>query len=262
MSTSTADSAIQQLQEEVTRFKDEVKQLKNQPKAEAPTIATAKIKAKKPEPYDGKGNVQIFLTQARAYFRFLGLEDPLDQILAMAACLTGDAADWFEPIMRNYLLVGESDREKTTREVFEYYVNFEDKLRNNFANPDEERSAAQKLLQLRQKGPASKYAVTFKSLAAKAGYGSDENDIMVDMFYKGLKEDVKDELIKENRTMSFDKYIAEAVKIDNRQFERRQEKKGHFIPKPGYLRANQGKKRDSLSTSYGTYPGPMELGTI
>ncbi|RYP76052.1 hypothetical protein DL770_007295 [Monosporascus sp. CRB-9-2] len=106
MSTSTQDSATQQLQAEVSRLKDVVQRLTSKHRAEAPTMATAKIKVKKPEPYEGKGDVQTCLTQARVYLRFLGLKDPPDQILAVAACLTGDAADWFEPIMRTYLEVG------------------------------------------------------------------------------------------------------------------------------------------------------------
>ncbi|RYO95766.1 hypothetical protein DL766_007895 [Monosporascus sp. MC13-8B] len=78
--------------------------------------------------------------------------------------------------MRNFLEVREVDGEDFTNEIFLTYTNFEDKVRDNFGNPDEERAAAQQLLQLRQKGPASKYAVTFKSLAAKAGWGDDETD--------------------------------------------------------------------------------------
>ena len=44
-------------------------------------------------------------------------------------------------------------------------------------------------------------------------------------FYQGLKDDVKDELIKQNRPKDFADYVAMAVRIDNRLFERRMEKR-------------------------------------
>ncbi|RYP41904.1 hypothetical protein DL768_010426 [Monosporascus sp. mg162] len=239
MSTGSQNTSTQQLQAKVRRLEAELQRLANQVRV-APSIAStaSQMKPKKPEPYNGKGNPQTFLTQARIYLRFLDIDTPADQILAVVACLTGDAANWFEPIMRNYLEVGESNREKATNELFSLYTNFEDK-----------------------KGPASKYAVTFKGLAAKAGYGDGKADALIDMFYKGLKDEVKDEIIRVERPTTFDKYIAEAIKHDNRQFERRQKKKGQYVPRSGHTKPNQGRKRDAPPTSYGTAPGPMELGT-
>ena len=45
-------------------------------------------------------------------------------------------------------------------------------------------------------------------------------------FYKGLKDKVKDELVKEDRPDDFLDYIAIAVQIDNRLYERYIEKRG------------------------------------
>ena len=39
-------------------------------------------------------------------------------------------------------------------------------------------------------------------------------------YYRGLKDEVKDELYKEDRPATLSVYIVMAVKIDNRQFER------------------------------------------
>lgn len=41
------------------------------------------------------------------------------------------------------------------------------------------------------------------------------------MFYNGLKEDVKDELYKEDRPKTLDEYIAKVVKIDDRLYARK-----------------------------------------
>jgi hypothetical protein len=45
------------------------------------------------------------------------------------------------------------------------------------------------------------------------------------LFYRGLKDGVKDELCMKDRPEELDKYIALAVAIDNRQYMRRSEKR-------------------------------------
>ncbi|RYP29367.1 hypothetical protein DL766_005424 [Monosporascus sp. MC13-8B] len=109
MSTSTqAPSAVQQLQARIKEFEKQVQQLA----AAAP------------------------------------IPKPADRILAVATFLTGDALDWFEPVMRNYLENSKADQEKNTKTLFFNYVNFEEKLKANFENPDKERTAAQQILRL------------------------------------------------------------------------------------------------------------------
>ena len=60
----------------------------------------------------------------------------------------------------------------------------------------------------------------------KAGIINGNNkNVFIDMFYKGLRNDVKDEAIKLNRNTSLENYISQAIRIDNQLFERRQKKK-------------------------------------
>ncbi|RYP29515.1 hypothetical protein DL767_006705 [Monosporascus sp. MG133] len=214
MSDNTQEPTIQQYKDTIKELEEAVQRLEAQ--VNATRTSEVKIKPKKPEPYDGKGSVQSFLTQARVYLRFEKVVDEADKILTVAAFFKGDALDWFEPTLRDYLENGKSDQQQATRILFQYYINFEEKLRANFGNPDEKRTAAQKILDLKQKGPASKYAVAFKNLMAKAGWVDEKDDSLIDIFYKGLKDDVKDEIVKMVRLTTLDKYIAEAVKIDNR----------------------------------------------
>ena len=49
-----------------------------------------------------------------------------------------------------------------------------------------------------------------------------------DQYYRGLKDAVKDELIKEERPEALDEMISTAVKIDNRHYERALERKGFY----------------------------------
>jgi hypothetical protein len=101
----------------------------------------------------------------------------------------------------------------------------------------------------------------FRQDAIRAGI----NDAgLMQLFYDGLKEDVKDELYKEDRPATLDAYIARAIRIDDRLFARKQQKKGHGRLVVGTdnhqgSHANHGKKRQYKSTSYGTHAGPMDV---
>ena len=88
-------------------------------------------------------------------------------------------------------------------------------------------------------------------------------------FYEGLKDEVKDELSKQDRPDEFADYVKMAVRIDNRLYERRQEKRkitggqpSTWRPKPA---ANIGKKYrpkqpyQNTAHSGTTHAGPMEL---
>ena len=53
-----------------------------------------------------------------------------------------------------------------------------------------------------------------------------DSEPMMAQFYKGLKDKVKDKLIKENRPDNFADYVAMAVQIDNRLYKCCIEKQG------------------------------------
>jgi hypothetical protein len=88
-------------------------------------------------------------------------------------------------------------------------------------------------------------------------------------FYEGLKDDVKDDLYKENMPDTLAKYIQHAIRIDDRLYTRRLEKKGKGMPTlrwtPGRqgqqhsTQANIGRPRQTPSTAYRTHASPMDL---
>ena len=226
-----------------------------------------------PQSYNGKdGGIQGFLTQARAYLRFYNgtiITEP-DKILCVAGFLREDALDWFEPTMRDYLNNEPKDHEPDTKKVFADYDEFERRLKATFGNPDEVRTAERQLMQLRQRGSAAKFASEFKQVASKTEWSDD--DALMTIFYAGLREDVKDEVSKEDRPDDFDTYVERIVKIDNRLYERRLEKKGPNQAKHSTWarpRANMGRPLGNRSnnrnkdwrthTSYGHHSGPMDL---
>ena len=111
------------------------------------------------------------------------------------------------------------------------------------------------LSNLKQTGSASYYYREFNNIATKLEWADSP---LVEAFYKGLREDVKDELSKTERTDNLSEFVTQAIKIDNRLYERRMEKKKHggFMAFGG--RANTSRPRHT-STAYGTHPGRMEL---
>ena len=213
-----------------------------------------------PNSYDGKkGTAQGFLTQAKAYLRFYQREivNEDDKVLTVAGFLTESALEWFEPIMRDYLDNREEYRDDETKKIFKNYEYFEKKLRDMFGNPDEHRTAERKLMQLKQKGAASRYASEFKQIASKTEWR--DEDALMTLFYHGLRDEVKDEICREDRPEEFDDYVTMAIKIDNRLYERRLEKRGRQ-EKP---KANTGRKMYHKTTqkawAHTTNSGPMDL---
>ena len=210
------------------------------------------IKPNKPGPFDGTpGTLQGFLTQLNAYFLFYPTQitGHVQKVILAGGCLSGIALDWFEPIMRDYLdNDNENDRDSETQRIFGDYQQFVLTIKATFGTIDEERDAEQKLGRLHQTKSVSEYAASFRQITSKLDY--DDEPLMM-MFYRGLKTEVKDELYKEDRPDNIAKYIAMAVQIDNRQWERRVEKQHErrgntqYTPSRGWnqRQVNQGRKQ-------------------
>jgi hypothetical protein len=222
-----------------------------------------KLKFKEPERFDGsKGTLRGFLTQLRGYHLFHSdtLTTDQDRVMSAGSFFTGLALDWYEPFLKDYLENPSDDRKDETEKMFNKYGYFEDRLRGTFGEPDEERAAERELVNLRQKTSASAYTAEFRQKAARLDW--DDEPLMA-QFYSGLKDEVKDELVKEDRPDTLTKYMERAIRIDDRQFERRRERQGNRQPTWHHKKrqANTGKPRAYHSTATGTHAGPMDLGT-
>ncbi|XP_044718681.1 retrotransposon gag protein [Hirsutella rhossiliensis] len=165
--------------------------------------------------------------------------------------------------MRDFLDNQPARRDNETDEVFASFQGFEEAITKVFGTTDEEREAEQKLRELRQRISASDYAAKFRQVTSKLDW---DDEPLMSRFYDGLKEEVKDELYKENRPDNLSDYIAMAVRIDDRQYARRQEKKqgrGNWNPSYGNnfnRRANYKKKRETpIAYAHTTNPGKMDL---
>lgn len=248
-----ASVSKEQLYTYIQQLQGQINHLKNK----TDTIEKPSNKISKPEPFSGeKGNVQAFLTQLRSYFHvnktIFAKEG--DKTLFAGGLLTGRAAEWFEPTLRDYLSKEEVEQRAETKQMFNGFAKFAEQLRITFGNPDEQRTAERQLLRLRQTGSAGWYAAEFKQIAAKLDWGE---QALIVQFYQGLKDYVKDDLTREERPDEIAKFMELAIRIDNRNFERRQERKGYG---GGWQqRANHGQKMRPRSTAHGHHAGPMEL---
>ncbi len=82
-------------------------------------------------------------------------------------------------------------------------------------------------------------------------------------FYHGLRDEIKDEFAKQDRPKEFMDYVAMAVHIDNRLFEKHMEKRTG----PGSIRPYRGNMDKRIppyqgNISWRTHRGLMELDMI
>ncbi|KAM4062066.1 reverse transcriptase (RNA-dependent DNA polymerase) [Hirsutella rhossiliensis] len=190
------------------------------------------VKPKQPGPFDGThGTLRDFLTQLKAYHRFYPTK-------------------LSDPVEKDFLDNQPARRDNETDEVFASFKDSKKPLRRyseqptrnerpnrNFENSDK---GSQHRIMLRSsvKSPQSLIGTT----------------------------NPYDELYKENRPDNLSDYIAMAVRIDDRQYARRQEKKqgrGNWNPSYGNnfnRRANYKKKRETpIAYAHTTNPGRMDL---
>ncbi|KAM5346020.1 hypothetical protein ACJ41O_001493 [Fusarium nematophilum] len=278
MAPSTAEMAteIQQLRAIVTTLRGQVQDQANQggpPHAPQGRDLGEAIKPPKPTPFNGDPKDVIpFITRCKAYFEFFPtkMASAKARVLLAAQIMEGTAAAWMEPITRDFLENDETTRDQETENIFASWTNFETSLKDAFGLVNEERQAATKIHELRQTRSAAVYAATFRLISSKLEW---EDEPLMEIFYQGLKDEVKDELYKADRPDTLTEYIAMAVKIDERQYERRKEKAAHKGRRTTYNpyypnqfnnrnKGNNGSqgRYQQPNTSYGTRPGPMEIG--
>ncbi|KAK2763606.1 reverse transcriptase domain protein [Colletotrichum kahawae] len=262
--------AFQQVTQQAAKLESE-----NQTLRAAANIVTTplhggrqKLKLSVPVTYDGTpGTLKGFLIQVKNYqnFHHGDFTNETEKVVHAATYLRGKALRWFEPIQEEYLKYETLDECTTeTRDIYANFQGFEDALRSLFQDLDEKRQAERDLSQLRQTKSAKDYSANFRQLSVQLDL-TEETKIF--MFYQGLKDEVKDEIIK---------YAELVIKIDNRLFERRKER-GDRRQGPNSGRRYQWQPQHKFnnqrndngprnngnnirqSTSHGQHSGPMDL---
>jgi len=212
-----------------------------------------------PDTFSGeRSKLKAFLVQLELYMRFnqATLRNEADKILFASTYLRGGAFEWFEPFVTDYVENDEDDREADTVAIFDSWEAFKERIKMVYGDVDETRTAERQLHRLRQTSSANKYVAEFQQTASRLMW---DDAALTSQFYQGLKDNVKDDIVRGERPDTLQEMIATAVKIDNRLYERQLEKGEHrhpipFRPKP---KPNQTRTRQYPHNYYG--PRPMEL---
>lgn len=173
------------------------------------------IKVSPPEYFDGKpSKTRSFLLQLQLMFSAqpLTFTSHASRVTYAATYLRGPAFSWFAPFL-----------EQHTHPMLHDFDLFARSLESAFGDPDRTASAERMLVTMEQKQqPAYQYASEFRRIMVDTKWNE---EALASMFYRGLREEVKDELCKVDKPESLAKYMEMAIRIDNRLYERRHERR-------------------------------------
>jgi hypothetical protein len=201
-------------------------------------------KVKDPETFNGQRDLlNAFITECTLIFELQPSRFPNDRTMIgyMVALLRGTALMAVRPH-----LVAE------IRPVFlQSYVSFIDYLKTNFGDPDEKGTARRRIKGLRQTTSASAYFSEFQQYIAILGWM--DQDPIIDKAIEGLKSTLKDELARHGkRPDTLTELIEFIIPLDNRLFEREQEKHREQGDKSGNGRRGQGSGNNTTTTPNST----------
>ena len=185
------------------------------------------IKVQTPELFSGtRGKVEVFIVQLRLCFGFQPAQfaTEVSKILYAASYLCGEAAEWFAGYLEDYLdnMETPSSRGDDTKKVFGSFDSFKDAITKIYGDPDQYKKAIVGIQRLTQTGSVQKYTSRFYALSNKTEW---DDDALAAVYYKGLKDSIKDELSRKDIPKDMDKIVEKAVCIDNRRQEQKAKKR-------------------------------------
>ncbi|SOV07075.1 uncharacterized protein UDID_18713 [Ustilago sp. UG-2017a] len=171
--------------------------------------------SKEPEVFAGeRGHLEPFLAQVDVFLQLnpgCFINDS-DQILWLSTLLRGVAHQWFYP----HLSAVNPPAWLTDYPLFIH------QLHVVFGDPDRIATAKREIEALAQTTSVANYLTQFCQLQMTLNWGE---DTMAWFFYRGLKENVKDDLSRSGKPTDLETLIQRSLEIDNRIAERISEKK-------------------------------------
>jgi hypothetical protein len=217
-------------------------------------------KVAKPDLYYGdRQGLDDWLNQMDLYFIFTPMEERKKTIFA-STYLRGRAQHWMKPMLQRFL-----NEQEDTDGIIMSFVKFKKEIRRIFGISNEDKVAIRLIQHIRQHTSASDYAAKFQEYAQVTNW---DDPALMTMYRRGLKENVKDELMRTGEKIeNLDELIRATIEIDDNLYERAMERRHDIAPrgKSGYVpyRSNnnfKGKKfnrNNQYQDPYG--PMPMEL---
>ncbi|QRV93052.1 Retrotransposon gag protein [Ceratobasidium sp. AG-Ba] len=210
-------------------------------------------RAKKPDAFSGKRGqeAEIFLMKMEIYFNDYGTA--FNDSRKMATFLTnmgeGEASKWAKPLLGKIL----------DQEQHEYLVNWIS-LKNAFllafSDPMKKERAIQNIHKLQQNGSAQSYVTAFRTLMQELDW---DEHAFIDVFKKGLKHNVQQELLKATITQdtsafSLEKWMEVAIRIDDLLFTGR-----NLNGNPNSNQGNRDNKTQNRTTQAKAGRVPLEI---
>ncbi len=213
--------------------------------------------------YGDRDKVDDWLMQLQVYFTFQkGLESNKKPVFA-TTYMRGNAQKWIKPYLTKYLGDNDNDGDlDSIKEWMEDFAKFKKEVKKILGPSNEDRVAVRVIQHLKQQRSASEYATHFKRHAVLTGW---DDDALMVMFRRGLKENVKDELAFDGCLVeTLDELISRAINIDDTLYERAMERKHDARQQGSY---GFGERRGigyNNRPKHNPYQGtvPMELDNI
>lgn len=197
-------------------------------------------KVKDPETFTGKRSLlNAFITECNIVFKLQvsRFNDERVKVNYMVSYLRGTPLDAISP----YLTA------RPRPSFIESYDEFILYLRSNFGDPDEIGTTRRKYKALRQTTSASAYFAELQQYLAILNYK--DQDPIVDNAIDGLKPFLKDELAKRPRPSTFVELREFVIPLDNRLYERDQEKKREPDDKNRLTTSTSSRNTDQRSST-------------
>lgn len=167
-----------------------------------------------PDKFDGtRSKFRGFVNQIRLITVLQPERYPTEEsrVGLVGTLLTGQALSWFAPLF-----------EKRSP-ILNNFETFLEAFAEAFGEHDKARWATTKIRSLRQgTHSVSVYASDFRQLACDINW---DEEALMSQFYWGLRDDVKDLLLSLPDPRTLNEAISQAVKCDNRLFQRRQDQR-------------------------------------
>ena len=219
-------------------------------------VASSKdTKVAKPDLYHGdRQKLDDWLNQVEMYFMFTPLESNKKTLFA-TTYLRGRAQHWMKPMLQKYL-----DGKGDTDGILQSFNKFKEEIRRIFGISNEAMTAVRVIQHLRQHASASEYAAKFQEHAQVTDW---DDSALMTMFRRGLKENVKDELMRDGRSIEdLDDLIRATIDIDDKLYERAMERRHDINPRgrSGFIPYNGNKKfNNNRNRTNNNYYGPMPM---
>ncbi|CAD0056184.1 unnamed protein product [Aureobasidium pullulans] len=203
-------------------------------------------KVAKPDLYYGdRQGLDDWLNQMDLYYIFTPMEEAKKTIFA-STYLRGRAQHWMKPMLQKFL-----DRREDTDGIMVSFAKFKTEIRRIFGISNEDKVAVRHIQHIRQHTSASEYAAKFQEHAQVTDW---DDSALMTMYRRGLKENVKDELMRAGMKIEdLDDLIRATIEIDDNLYER----KSGYVPYRNSKGRNNFGNRNQYQDPYG--PQPMEL---